>query len=136
MLIMTKSKREEILFQSRDGYIRDNHEAVDVATKEEMELVNSTANEVTEKVLKCLAIPKEAFDKTHRQLASIEDLQEILNAAQEGKLKKPRKGEQVEKPTLSNEDIIKIIKQMKDSIETSSFKSSELANNETQEEAL
>ena len=36
MLIMTKSRREEILFQSRDGYIRDNHEAVDNATKEEM----------------------------------------------------------------------------------------------------
>lgn len=46
-----------------------------------MELVNSTASEVTEEVLKCLDITREAFDKTHRQLASVEDLQEILNAA-------------------------------------------------------
>ena len=78
---MTKSKREEILFQSRDGYIRDNPETVDNATKDEIELVNSTASEVTEEVLKCLDITREAFDKTHRQLASVEDLQEILNAA-------------------------------------------------------
>lgn len=44
MHAVTKSKREEILFQSRDGYIRDNPESVDNATKEEMELVNSTAS--------------------------------------------------------------------------------------------
>ena len=42
----------------------------------------------------------------------------------------------MEQPKLSSENVMKIIKQMKDSIETSSFKSNLLANSETQEGAL
>ena len=60
---MTKVKREEILRQSRDGYIRDNSDAVDGASKEEMELVNSTASIVTEEVCSSLGIKMEAFEK-------------------------------------------------------------------------
>ena len=63
---MTKVKREEILRQSRDGYIRDNSDAVDGASKEEMELVNSTASIVTEEVCNSLGIKMEAFEKTHK----------------------------------------------------------------------
>ena len=85
---VTRLQREKILIERRNNYLNDKVDEVDDATKHEMDLVDKTATSITNEVLDKLKIPRETFDATHKQLAKIPELIEILNKAHEGKLYK------------------------------------------------